>query len=123
MRIIKTTKFSKWASKNQISDNLLISAAKEIASDKFDANYGSGIIKKRIANKGRGKSSSTRTIVVFKKGKNCFFVFGFEKSDKDNISSNEEKALKIVAKSLLAYMDNDLNNLIKEGSLIEVLYE
>ena len=96
MKIIKTKLFAKWANKNEINDEQLICAAKEIAIDVYEANYGGGIIKKRVANKGRGKSGSARTIVAFKKGHNCFFVFGFEKNDKSNISLNEEKAFKIV---------------------------
>lgn len=120
MKIIKTKLFAKWATKNEVSDELLVTAAREISIDVYEANYGGGVIKKRIASKGRGKSSSTRTIVAFKKGRHCFFVFGFEKNAKSNISLNEEKALKIVAKSLLAYSDEELYKLIKEGSLLEV---
>lgn len=120
MKIIKTKLFAKWAIKNQVSDESLNIAAKEISIEVYEANYGGGVIKKRVANKGRGKSGSTRTIVAFKKGKNCFFVFGFEKNAKSNISSNEEKAFKIVAKSLLAYSDLEINKLIKEGALVEV---
>ncbi|MDR3501680.1 MAG: type II toxin-antitoxin system RelE/ParE family toxin [Legionella sp.] len=76
-------------------------------------------MKKRVANKGRGKSGSTRTIVAFKKGKHCFFL-GFNKNAKSNISSNEEKAFKIVAKSLLAYSDVEIDKLIEEGALVGV---
>ena len=98
-------------------------AAKEIAIEVYEANYGGGVIKKRVANKGRGKSGSTRTIVAFQKGKHCFFVFGFEKNAKSNISSNEEKAFKIIAKSLLAYSDLKISEMIKEGALVEVYNE
>lgn len=120
MKIIKTKLFNKWANKNDVSDPSLLEAAKEIATDNYEANYGGGVIKKRVANKGRGKSSSVRTIVAFKSGKNCFFIYGFEKSAKSNISQNEEKALKIVAASLFAYSDNDIIQQIKNGALIEV---
>lgn len=123
MKIIKTRKFSKWAEKSKIADRMLIDAAKEIQMSIYEANYGGGVIKKRIANKGRGKSNSTRTIVAFKEENNCYFVYGFEKNEKDNITSNEEKALKLVAKSLLSYTDIELKNFIKEGSLIEVQHE
>jgi hypothetical protein len=120
MKIIKTKIFAKWADKNKISEQSLVIAANEIALDLYEANYGSGVLKKRVANKGRGKSSSTRTIVAFKKGKNCFFIYGFEKIEKSNISSNEEKAFKIIAKSLLNYSDLELNQLIKDGILLEI---
>ncbi len=123
MKIIKTKLFAKWAIKNHVSNDSLIIAAKEIATDIYDANYGGGVIKKRIANKGRGKSDSTRTIVAFKKGRHCFFVFGFEKSEKCNITLNEEKAFKIIAKSLLDYSSLEIHKLIKNGSLVEVINE
>lgn len=123
MKIIKTKKFSKWAERSKIDDDSLVEAAKEIRTNSYEANYGGGVVKKRIANRGRGKSGSARTIVAFKKGNHCYFVYGFEKNEKDNITLNEEKALKLVAKALLSYTDIELNHYIKEGSLIEVEYE
>ncbi len=47
-------------------------------------------------------------------------MFGFEKNAKSNITSNEEKAFKIIAKSLLAYSDSKIDELIKDGGLVEV---
>lgn len=123
MKILKTRLFAKWANKNDVRDEALLEAAKEIVNDNYEANYGGGVIKKRVATKGRGKSGSVRTIVAFKNGKNCFFVYGFEKNVKSNISQNEEKAIKLVAKSLFAYSDEELLLKIKDGSLIEVTYE
>ncbi len=120
MKTIKTKLFAKWANKNDVSDKSLLEAAKEIAADNYEANYGSGVIKKRVANKGRGKSSSVRTIVAFKSGRDCFFIYGFEKSAKSNISLNEEKALKVVAASLYAYSGAEIVRQIKNGALIEV---
>ena len=120
MKTIKTKLFSKWANKNEVSDESLLLAAKEISDSNYEANYGGGVIKKRIANKRRGKSGSVRTIVAFKNGKNCFFVYGFEKNAKSNIDPNEEKAIKILATSLFAYSDENIMLLIKDGKLIEV---
>lgn len=123
MKIIKTKLFAKWANKNEVGDHSLVKAAKEIATDNYEANYGGGVIKKRIGIKGRGKSSSVRTIVAFKHGKNCYFVYGFEKNTKDTISQNEEKAIKVVAKSLFAYSDAEIIRLINARALIEVCDE
>ncbi len=123
MKIIKTKLFSKWANKNDVSDQSLLDAAKEIEIDRYDANYGGGVIKKRVASKWRGKSSSVRTIVAFKKGSNCFFIYGFEKSEKSNISTTEEKAFKIIAKALLTYSTSELATKIADSALIEVEYE
>lgn len=91
MKIFKTKHFAKWAKKNVVSDKLLKQAFLEIAQGCFEANLGSYVLKKRIATKNREKSGSTRTIVVFKKGHHCFFVYGFEKNEK----VNEGKLLEI----------------------------
>ncbi len=82
MKIIKTTLFAKWAKKNKIDDSSLYNSAKEISQGRYDANYGGSIFKKRIATKGRGKSSSVRIIIAFKKGKNCFYIYDSRKVKK-----------------------------------------
>ena len=80
MKVIKTKWFAKWAKKNAISECMLFTSAQEILEGRYEADYGSGILKKRVASKGRGKSGSVRTIVVYKHGSHCFFVCGFEKN-------------------------------------------
>lgn len=123
MKILKTKKFNKWAKKQKISDEQLHHSAIEIKNGHYEASYGSGIIKKRVANKNRGKSGSTRTIVVFKQGHHCFYLLGFDKGERSNISESEEKALKVFAKELLKFTDKEINHLINSKKLIEVYHE
>ncbi len=123
MRAFKTKWFSKWADKNKVDDNSLFKAAVEVKEGKYEANYGHGVLKKRVANKNRGKSGSVRIIIAFKTETDCFFIYGFSKSEKGNISSNEEKALKIIASELLTHSDKKLKELILDKSLIEVCHE
>jgi hypothetical protein len=92
----------------------------EVSKGFFEANLGGYVLKKRIATKNRGKSGSVRVIVIFKKGLHCFFVYGFEKNEKDNITVNEEKAFKIIAKELLNYTDIELDRKVGEGKLQEI---
>lgn len=123
MRVFKTKRFAKWAKKSLVSDAILIKAAIEIEEGSFEANLGGSVLKKRVATKGRGKRGSVRTIVFFKKGRVCFFVYGFEKKEKDNITDNEEKAFKIIAKNLLAFSDTILKKQVAQGNLFEVYDE
>lgn len=123
MRLFKIKLFAKWAKKQGISDDDLMSAISEIEAGQVEANLGGNLFKKRIATKGRGKSSSTRTIVAFKTGHRAFFVYGFEKGQRSNITAKEEKALKIFGNTLLAWTDKEISQRLEQKELIEVTEE
>ncbi len=53
-------------------------------------------------------------------GNKAFFMFGFPKNQRANISDKELKTLKRMAKELLSYSDLALKKALKAGSLIEV---
>jgi len=120
IRIFKTIYFSKWAKKEKIDDKALFLAVKEMQQGLIDADLGGNIYKKRIPIRGQGKSCGARAILAFQENKNVFFIFGFAKSEKANISSNELIALKILAKEVLGYNDINLNKAINAGELLEV---
>ena len=50
----------------------------------------------------------------------AFFVYGFAKSERDNIEKSELRGLKKLASSLLAYDDNAFEIAIASGALLEV---
>jgi len=78
------------------------------------------VSKKRAAIQGQGKRGGLRTIIAFKVDDKSFFMFGFAKNQKDNIDKKELKALKLMAKDLLNYLDKQLKQAIKANELIEV---
>lgn len=78
------------------------------------------MVKKRVAVGGRGKSGGVRTLLAYKVDDKAFFVYGFAKNARANISANELKALKRLAKELLGYSDKALTEAIKHGALFEV---
>ena len=49
-----------------------------------------------------------------------FFIYGFPKNERDNIESDELKALRLLAKELLGYSEQSLAKAIEAGELIEV---
>lgn len=81
---------------------------------------GGGLIKQRVARPGRGKSSGYRTIVAFRGGNLAFSVFGFAKSDRGNISTVEERALRKLAANLLTAPEAQRASLLRLGEIIEV---
>jgi hypothetical protein len=120
MRIFKNKTFSKWAAKEGLNDTDLRMAVDELERGLIDANLGGHVIKKRVALKGRGKSGGVRTLLVYKITDKTFFVYGFAKSVRTNISINELRALKLLAKELRSYSDNNLLEAMKNGVLVEV---
>lgn len=119
MRIFKTKAFNKWA-RGLIHDDSLRVAAHEIYAGKFDVSLGKKVFKKRIATVGKGKSGGTRTIVAYQEGKHLFFMYGFEKNEKSNITDTEKKALQKLAIVYLSFSDRQLINEVTNKRLIEI---
>jgi|HubBroStandDraft_4_1064222.scaffolds.fasta_scaffold133034_3 hypothetical protein len=123
MRVFKTRLFSKWARTVKLSDKQLKQAVEEMEKGLIDADLGGFIYKKRIALSGRGKRGGTRSVIAYQLRRKAFFIFGYAKSEKDNISAEELKIAKAFASELLSYNDQQLDILITDGKLIEVKYE
>lgn len=88
----------------------------------MDADLGGGVIKKRVGLAGRGKRGGARTLVATNKGSRWFFVFGFEKNDRANISVQELEALQDIAQDLLARTGAQLDLAVQESALEEICH-
>ena len=115
-----TKHFSKWASKQKIPKNGLVTALIELQNGNFEANLGGHIYKKRIRFEGKGKSGSGRTILCYKKEDRAIFIHGFAKNEKSNLSKKELTVFKELSKILLGLSTEDINVAIEKGDFIEV---
>lgn len=84
---------------------------------------GGWVIKQRIARPGEGKSKGYRSIILFRKGKRAFFVYGFPKNTLGNIRADEEAQFKRMAGYVLALADSQLSHLLSSGQFEEVKNE
>ena len=109
--------------KTELTDLALCEAVAEMAQGLLDADLGGGVVKKRVALPGRGKSGGARTLVATNKGNRWFFVFGFEKNDRANISDSELEALQDLAKDLLGRTGQQLDLAVEERSLEEICHD
>ena len=123
MGVYKTKEFSRFARKAALTDDELLEAAKAVASGQRDADLGGGVFKQRIAREGGGKSGGFRTIILFKVGGHSFYVHGFAKNDKANVTSRELKALRALADTLLRFDAKALATAIAAGEISEVTNE
>ena len=123
MQAFKTRSFARWADGEGLSDEALVAAVVEMNQGLVDAYLGGKVVKKRMALPGRGKRGGARTLVAFRQGDSAFFIYGFAKNERANISDRELKALKLLAKDLLHYPATALRNTIKAGELVEIEVE
>lgn len=119
MRVFKNKAFAKWAQKERLEDEVLLIAVAEMEQGLIDAELGGGVFKKRVV-MAKGKSSGGRTLIAYRFADKAFFVYGFSKNAKANITATELKALKILANDLLNYNDTEINRLLDAGALFEI---
>ena len=120
MRIFKNAWFVRFARAQKISDEALREAVLRAESGQVDADLGGGVVKQRIARPGQGKSKGYRTIILLREGYRAFFVYGFAKSERDNIRKDEEEQFKKMTKHVLGLSEAHLNILIANGQIEEV---
>ncbi|MFZ1148664.1 MAG: type II toxin-antitoxin system RelE/ParE family toxin [Xanthobacteraceae bacterium] len=120
MRVFKTKPFARFASREGIADEELCEAVSQAERGLIDADLGGGVIKQRLAREGQGKSGGFRSIVLFRRGSKAFFVYGFAKSDRDNIRRDELKAFRKLASEMLALDDRALVAAMRNGTIMEI---
>ena len=123
MKKLKTKWFNKWAKKQRLSNEKLRLAIEDMQNNLSSANLGGGLYKVRISSTGSGKSSSFRTIVVYKKDDRAVLVYGFMKKEQENLSATELKSFKTLSKDILALSDEALESAIEKGVFIEIIGE
>jgi hypothetical protein len=119
-RVFKTKWFHRFARKQRIADAALLEAVARAEKGQIDADLGGGVIKQRVARPGQGKSGGYRTIILFRQGERAVFMYGFAKSERENIRDDEEKEFKEAAKHVLALTEKQIAALVREGDFVEV---
>ena len=95
----------------------------QIEEGSIDANIGGGIIKQGLARVNQCKSGGYRTVIVYRIKDVSFSIFGFTKSERENITKDELKLLKEVAKMFLNYNKRQIEIALTNKKLREIKYE
>ena len=120
MRAYKVRTFGRWMKREGLSDRDLRDALVEMQSGLVDARLGGGLVKKRIARAGHGKSGGYRVLVASNFGERWIFMFGFAKNERDNIDDDELKLIKRLAATLLSLSEIDVRKALTAGELLEI---
>lgn len=119
-RVFRTRTFSRWSRRIGLSDDALCEAIEEMARGLIDADLGGHVVKKRVAIPGQGKRGGARTLVATRLADRWFFVYGFRKNERENVTEPELKALQGLAKDLLSLDDLRLIRAIFAGEIVEI---
>lgn len=120
LRVFRTRTFTRWMGKAGLTDEDLSQAVAEMVQGLIDADLGGHVVKKRVALAGRGKRGGARTIVATNVADRWFFLFGFSKNERANISRDELKFFQEVARDFLEFSDQQLQVAISAGEMTEV---
>ncbi len=120
MRIFKTRWFVRFARRSRIAHASLSDAVDRIERGLIDADLGGGVIKQRVARQAQGRSGGFRVVLAFQSETRSVFMYGFAKSERDNIDADEIETLKTIAADWLAATDAQLNEAVHRGILEEV---
>lgn len=120
MRIFKTKGLARFARRERIRDASLKEAVERAERGLIDADLGGGLIKQRIARPGQGRSGGFRVIVAYRVQGRAVFLYGFAKSERENISADELQTLRTIGANWLAVSAATITQAIEEGDLEEI---
>ena len=123
MKIFKTKVFARFANKELINDSALCEAITRAERGLIDANLGGYVIKQRVNREGQGRSKGHRVIIAFISEKRSFFLHGFSKNEKENLSDDELEMMKRLASHWIHFNDKNIQIALKKGELEEVKNE
>lgn len=121
IKALKNRQFARWARGEQLTDQALCIAIREIECGLVDAKLGGFLLEKRISKGGKGKSGGLRTIIAYRQEHRLVFLFGFAKREKANIDQTEKRALLEIGNAYMAMSEKDLSEAIRKETLIEVV--
>jgi len=119
MRVLKTRAFARWARKERLADSMLLAAVEEMGRGLVDADLGAGLVKKRVARSGGGKRGGYRALLATDLRERWIFLYGFAKSERENVDGKELSSLKQLAQVYLAMGEETVGRLLKAGELTE----
>ena len=117
-RVLKAKSFARWC---ELSDETLCTAAREIENGQYEADLGKGVVKKRVAYPGKGKSGGARLLVAHRMKGFIIFLVGRDKSDPGlDFTREQEGAAKELALTYEKLVSTELERVIASGALKEI---
>jgi len=121
LRVFKTRWLARFARRERITDVNLLEAVERAERGIIDADLGGGLIKQRVARRGQGRSGGFRMILVYRTEDRAVFLYGFAKSERENVEPKELADLRLIAAEFLAADEDEFAEIISQEDLQEII--
>lgn len=122
MQVYLTKWMARFARRGGIAHADLRDAIERAERGQIDADLGGGLIKQRVARKGKGRSGGYRTLIAYRRGYRAVFVFGFAKNRQENIAKDDLQSVRQVADHFRTLTAQGMQRACEEGEAEEVNY-
>lgn len=123
MSIYVTKTFRRFQRREGIADTALVEAVDRADAGLIDADLGGRLIKQRVARPGQGKRGGYRTIIAYRAAGRAVFLYGFGKSERENIGNDELARWRIAGRVVLEGDHDWIDAAIANGHLTEVPHD
>ena len=120
MRVLVIRPFGRFQRRERIKDAALCEAVARVERGLVDADLGHGLIKQRVARPGQGRSGGYRAVIPYRARDRAVFLYGFAKSDRDNIDPDELQTFREIGASWLMGDEQAIERAIGDEILREV---
>lgn len=120
MRIFLTKPMARFVRHENLKAAGVLDAVERAERGQIDADLGGGLIKQRIARKGKGRSGGYRTIIAYRRAGRAVFLHGFAKSERENIEPHELIELRKIGSNWLNATDEVIAESLAQKLLEEV---
>ena len=122
MRVFATKWFARFARTEGIGDERLCEAIARAEQGSIDADLGGNLVKQRVARKGGGRSGGYRTLIALQAARRSVFLYGFAKSERNNINAKKLAELKALARRFISLTDAEIEKLLNASDIRELDY-
>ena len=120
VEVYKTKWLVRFARRERLSDESLWAAIQRAEQGLIDADLGGGLIKQRVARAGQGRSGGYRMLVAYRAEGRAVFLYGFAKSERENIGPDELASLREIAEAWLGANPEQIERAVAAKELQEV---
>ncbi len=120
MPVYKLKTFARFARDERIESARLIDAIQRASDGLVDADLGGGLIKQRVARQGHGRRGGYRVLIAFHSKDFSVFLYGFAKSQRENLEPKELRVVQQLAAKWLGANAQEIRQALAGGQLIEV---